>query len=353
MTNQEIEYLKTILVPQIESVLRGRRFSEQATVFNTAIGHNHDGRNSRFLPLDTLLQPGEGIDVTVAQGIATIAAEDASETNKGIVELATDTETLTGTDTARSLTPANLEYARAQSGWIPAGETWSYASADDPTYTFTISGDKTGKYSAGMRIRVSQSTGGTKYFLVTKVAYSSPNTTVTVYGGTDYDLNNETISSPYYSTQKAPVGFPLDRTKWDQEVTNTTEYYTNSPSAGTWYNGSSGACAIVVPIGSWYLSMKTHMYANHASSGVISIAHTLSTTTNSETDARFTVMTGDYNSRPYIQYVPGFTGEHPVTLAAKATYTALYKTDHGSLNAIYFHNSTNRKLVIRAVCALL
>ena len=23
-------------------------------------------------------------------------------------------------------------------GWIPADETWTYASADDPTYTFTI-----------------------------------------------------------------------------------------------------------------------------------------------------------------------------------------------------------------------
>jgi hypothetical protein len=97
-----------------------------------------------------------------------------------------------------------------ENGWIPAGETWTYNSADDPTYTFTISGDKTDKYSAGMRIKLTQTTA--KYFIITKVAYSSPNTTITVYGGTDYDLANAAITSPYYSTQKAPQGFPLNPT---------------------------------------------------------------------------------------------------------------------------------------------
>ena len=93
-------------------------------------------------------------------------------------------------------------------GWTPALETWTYASADDPTYTFTISGDLTDKYSAGMRIKLTQTTA--KYFIITKVAYSSPNTTITVYGGTDYDLANATITNPYYSVVKAPQGFPLD-----------------------------------------------------------------------------------------------------------------------------------------------
>jgi len=73
-------------------------------------------------------------------------------------------------------------------GWRAAGETWTYASADDPTFTFTISGDKTSKYSPGMRIKLTQTT--VKYFIITAVSYSAPNTTVTVYGGTDYDLVN-------------------------------------------------------------------------------------------------------------------------------------------------------------------
>ena len=51
---------------------------------------------------------GEGIDVTNGAGSITIAAEDASETNKGIVELATTAEALAGTDTARAVTAAGL-----------------------------------------------------------------------------------------------------------------------------------------------------------------------------------------------------------------------------------------------------
>lgn len=49
-----------------------------------------------------------------------------------------------------------------RSGWITAGETWTYASADSPSFTFTISGDKRDKYSVGMKIKLTQ--GSVKYF---------------------------------------------------------------------------------------------------------------------------------------------------------------------------------------------
>jgi len=51
---------------------------------------------------------GEGIDVTAAgEGVdVTISAEDATAANKGIVELATSAETVTGTDSSRAVTPA-------------------------------------------------------------------------------------------------------------------------------------------------------------------------------------------------------------------------------------------------------
>src|SRR6185369_14135587 len=48
----------------------------------------------------------------------------ATDTSSGIVELATDAETQTGTDTARAITPANLTAAAIKQGvhtiWIPA-----------------------------------------------------------------------------------------------------------------------------------------------------------------------------------------------------------------------------------------
>ena len=67
------------------------------------IGHTSNGD----MQLATITA-GEGIDITNGAGSITIAAEDASETNKGIVELATTAEALAGTDTARAITAAGL-----------------------------------------------------------------------------------------------------------------------------------------------------------------------------------------------------------------------------------------------------
>ena len=61
-------------------------------------------------------------------------------------------------------------------GWISAvEEKWTYASADDPTYTLNIPGDFSWKYCRGQRVRLQQAGGAIKYFIVTGVSYSSPN----------------------------------------------------------------------------------------------------------------------------------------------------------------------------------
>ena len=58
---------------------------------------------------DFIIAGGEGIDTSVSSTTVTIAGEDASTSNKGIVELATTAETTTGTDTARAVTPDGLK----------------------------------------------------------------------------------------------------------------------------------------------------------------------------------------------------------------------------------------------------
>ena len=87
-------------------------------------------------------------------------------------------------------------------GWIPAEETWTYASAS----TFTISGDKTSKYQTEDKLKLTNSTA--KYFRITAISYSSPNTTVTVDGFGISTLADAAITDPSFSKQDNPQGFP-------------------------------------------------------------------------------------------------------------------------------------------------
>jgi hypothetical protein len=162
-------------------------------------------------------------------------------------------------------------------GWRDVYETWTYASADDPTFTFTIVGDYTNDYSEGMKIKLTQTT--VKYFIITKVAYSAPNTTVTIYGGTDYDLANATITDPQFSTDRAPFGFPMNPEKWRVRVANTSNESQALPVALTWYN--LGAFSISIPIGTWYVDYQVSPYVWETDTRV-TVYTTLSNANNTE-----------------------------------------------------------------------
>lgn len=87
-------------------------------------------------------------------------------------------------------------------GWMPAGETWTFASAN----TFTVAGDVGAKYPKGTKIRLTQTNN--RFFYVIGTSFSSPNTTVTITGGNEFSLANATITNPAYSYVETPTGFP-------------------------------------------------------------------------------------------------------------------------------------------------
>ena len=233
-------------------------------------------------------------------------------------------------------------------GWVSARTTWTYASADDPTYTFTISGDYTGILSAGMKIKLTQTT--VKYFIITKVAYGSPNTTVTVYGGTDYDLADATITSPYYSYVKAPFGFPLASTKWQVLVTDTANNDQSSPTNGIWYN--PGSLSISLPIGAWNVLWQATGYYTSTGGTDVEVRVTLSTANNSESDS---TLTGRYfyrenDNAAHVCYVR-LVSNKSITVTSGTTYYLNCMTAE-SASIVGIRGSANTT-TIRAICAYL
>lgn len=87
-------------------------------------------------------------------------------------------------------------------GWITPDETWTYASAS----TFTVPGDQTAKYTAGTRLKFTQTT--VKYAVVVSSSYGAPNTTVTIAVNTDFTIANAAITANYYSYAANPQGYP-------------------------------------------------------------------------------------------------------------------------------------------------
>lgn len=239
-------------------------------------------------------------------------------------------------------------YQQLGDGWVESGETWTYASADDPTYTFTISGDKTTKYSAGMRIMLKQG-GSYLYFIITKVAYSAPNTIITVYGGTDYDLANTTITDTYYSCVKAPAGFPLDPTKWTVAVNDTSSRNQSNPVSGTWYNLGTTNSQITVPIGAWTIYYEVMLLiAKGATAGTTYVE--LSTANNASTDS---LLKAGYYIEPnsVTQNIP-ISVRKEVVLTAKQLYYLIAMFDAANATAIQFVGAA-KTTKIRAVCAYL
>ena len=96
---------------------------------------------------------------------------------------------------AKKITIANA-FGLPSFGFTATGESWTFSSWDSTTKigVITVPTDATTKYSAGMRVKFTQTTGGTKFGIIHDVTA----TTLSVFFGTDYTLNNEAITSNDY-----------------------------------------------------------------------------------------------------------------------------------------------------------
>lgn len=93
-------------------------------------------------------------------------------------------------------------------GWLATGESWSYSSYNSTTRVgvVTAPSDATTKYNKDMKVRFSQTTGGTKYARIKSVT----STTITLFMLNSSTLTNESITTPVYSPLYAPVAPGID-----------------------------------------------------------------------------------------------------------------------------------------------
>lgn len=224
---------------------------------------------------------------------------------------------------------------------------------DDPSFPIVFAGvDLTSVLSVGMKVKLTQATD--KYFIITAISFST-NTTVTLYGGTDYDLvatGTTAITAFYYSSARVPVGFPMSLAKWTVEVSSSADQSKANPTDNVWYNLS--ALNITIPIGVWKVEMMGNLYG-YASTGkgLIKVAATLSTANNSQSDIDFSIAAGNRSSATSAQQIGTAAYKAKIlSLAAKTTYYCNVWSETGSIAAVGFDGNGGTTF-IRAICAYL
>lgn len=189
----------------------------------------------------------------------------------------------------------------------------------------------------------------TEYAIITKVAYSAPNTTLTVYTGTDHNIPNLTLSAPYYSTQRTPYGFPASSTRWTLTIwaNRSADYPQATPTINQWYN--VGFFGIDLPTGMWDMTLGGTIGAT-GNAAPAAPYYTLSEANNTEgTMEEFNG--GGYNSTSGGTHLNPVFGAGSVEVSAQTRFYANMKIDAASTDVRWY--SGRGAPVIRAKCAYL
>lgn len=245
---------------------------------------------------------------------------------------------------AKKITVANA-FGIPDFGWTATGETWTYSSWSSTTRigVITVPTDATTKYTAGMRVRISQTTGGTKYGIIQKVAA----TELSIFFPSGTTLNNETISTPYYSPLYAPSGINLDPSLWTLEATLSSNATTNSPTASVFYN----ALSLTIGVGTWEVDFEATEWIVKGAATIVWGFLCLSDANNSNSDKEMSAMLyGQYSEgMEFIKRAKTFT------FASQTTKYLNYGVDNASVTQVSVYSSTAAQQIakIRARCAFI
>ena len=210
------------------------------------------------------------------------------------------------------------------------------------------------KYEAG----TAQGTSAinvTKNFIISlPPTYSTPNTTITMDGGTDFSLTSGTISNVYFSGSKAPKDFNTNPDKWSVILTDKILHSKAAPSDYTTWHGGANAWSsgnsifLAAPVGLRKVIMRCVAEAYYPTHEC-SMSVTLSNTNNSESYPELTGQVLGYDDCGMtLTIIP----DHEFLFLTKTTLYLLVRADAGSMNSIYI-NATSSKTIIKIINAYL
>ena len=240
-------------------------------------------------------------------------------------------------------------------GWNPLGQTLTYVSVDDPTGIVKVVGvNVTDKLSVGMRLMFTNG-GNIIKGIITSLAFSS-DTIITFLHEIDPTdsqaltlMVDSAITLSYFSTQKAPYGFPLNPAKWSVLKTDTSARTQGSAVSNTWYNIGTTNSQLTLPIGAWNVSFKVSMVGVSSSTTVMTIRACLSTANNASTNQN---LQGQSYSNSELWLANTFVGSDIISIDSKTTYYLNALCISTSLSTITFDNNAT-SMFIRATCAYL
>lgn len=315
----------------------------------------YDGLSQVVVPSTGLLDTTKVADLSTSQTFTnkTITDSGSNVMAKSLKSATTTVDVSAATApsagqvlTATSSSAATWQSPASSDGWTSDSSTWTYSSVDGGTGVVTINADLTGNIQVGDRIKFTQTT--VKYFIVTKTpTYSSGNTTLTFWGGTDYTLANAAITSPSYSHMKTPFGFNPNPDKWSLTLSDTSQRSQSSPASATWYN--LGSASLDIHIGAWRVWYS--VMVSIQSAGTFTQT-TLSTSNNSESDTGFTAFFGGgRDSNGFLSSQS--TREKIVAVTSKTTYYLLSNGNNMGGSGTLYNRGDNVPTIIKAVCAYL
>jgi hypothetical protein len=216
-------------------------------------------------------------------------------------------------------------------GWYPlATGTLEFNSAN--SFRTTADVNLTNQLQVGDKMTWEHTTtGGDRFAFITAINYNSTvanRTYIEVYCGTDYSVLNEAIVSNTvgYSRDRAPFGFPLDRTKWRLTFSDSgTSAFRNNTTLGE----INSALRLNVPKGNWIARLYHHGGISNNSAVVGMYARMgLSTSTSAFSDNRGIQIyrTRDVTSTNQYRMASSGLLEFPVVSASDFTLYILGQT---------------------------